>query len=184
MYIILPYNPHLFTSLDTHLFSFPWLRNQFNYLMPHILFILHDCHIKWALKLSMRFIHSSSYAKFASLPRDTCRTDEGRRMWSAWAWQHVLPLNCHTTESKKKLTFALSVHPALFSRPFPPSTLLSLALGSLRFRTNHNSIVSTCQSQDMGLHLSSVTLALYNHLWSRVPHFPPPLTLSHWIQSS
>lgn len=117
MYIIFPYNPHLFTSLDTHLFSFPWLRNQFNYLMPHILFILRDCHSKWALKLSMRFIHSSSYAKFASLPRDTCRTDEGRRMWSAWAWQHVLPLNCQTTESKKKLTFALSVHPALFSRP-------------------------------------------------------------------
>lgn len=125
-------------------------------------------------------IHSSSYARFASVPRDTCRTDEGSSggcgvEWSVWAWQHVLPLNCQTTESKKKLTFAQSVHPALFSLH---QLSLCVALASLRFRTNHNSIVSTCQSQDMGLHLSSVTLALYNHLWSRLTHFPPSPSLS------
>lgn len=82
-------------------------------------------------QISIEIIHEihSSYARFTSVHRDTCRTNEGRRMWSVWAWQHVLPLNCQTTESKKKLTFALSVHPTLFSRPFPPSTLPLLARG-------------------------------------------------------
>lgn len=79
-------------------------------------------------------IHSSSYARFASVPRDTCRTDEGSSgacgvEWSVWAWQHVLPLNCQTTESKKKLTFAQSVRPALFSRPrLPPLSVCRLWL--------------------------------------------------------